>query len=175
MPSNFSARRKQAGEEGDLERAIKIYKRMVKHYPHSNTRPEATFRAAKLTEEKGDLRQGRGIYRGVDGDLSRRRQHFQEAIESQFRIGELYSTGRRKKFSACQSASTMDDAVEMFAAIVRARLTAVIRRGRSSISAGRARNKAPPTWRSTPTNRSWRNSLTIPWRSMPSIRSVTSG
>jgi outer membrane protein assembly factor BamD len=128
-----------AAQRGDLKGAIKIYKRMVKRYPRSNLAPEATFRAAKLTEEKGDLLTAAAIYRGLMETFPQT-QHFQEAIEAQFRIGEIYLNGKKKKILGVPVGSTMDDAVEMFAAIVRSapygRYTA-----RAQYDIGRAREK----------------------------------
>ena len=128
-----------AAQNGDLKRAIKIYKRMVKRYPRSNMAPEATFRAAKLTEQEGDLLKAAAIYRGLMETFPQT-PHFQEAIESQFRIGEIYLNGKKKKILGVPVGSTMDDAVEIFAAIVRSapygRYTA-----RAQYDIGRAREK----------------------------------
>ncbi len=126
----------QAGESG---RAIKIYKKMVKRYPRSDKSPEATFRAAKLTELNGGLLQAAAIYRGLMESYPQT-QHFQEAIESQFRIGEVLLNGKKKKIFGVPIASSLDDAVEIFAAIVRSapygRYTA-----RAQFDIGRAREK----------------------------------
>jgi outer membrane protein assembly factor BamD len=128
-----------AAQNGDSKRAIKIYKRLVKRYPRSNVAPEATFRAAKLTEQEGDLLKAAAIYRGLM-ETYPQTPHFQEAIESQFRIGEIYLNGKKKKILGVPLVSTMDDAVEMFAAIVRSapygRYTA-----RAQFDIGRAREK----------------------------------
>ena len=128
-----------AAQNGDRKKAIKIYKRMVKRYPRSNVAPEATFRAAKLTEEEGDLLKAAAIYRGLMETFPQT-QHFQEAIEAQFRIGEIYLNGKKKKILGVPVGSTLDSAVEIFAAIVRSapygRYTA-----RAQYDIGRAREK----------------------------------
>ena len=163
-----------AQNNGDASRAIKFYKRMVKRYPRSDKAPEATFRAARLMEQRGDLLKAAPVYRGLM-ETYPQTPHFQEAIESQFRIGEILLNGKKRKILGVPVGSTLDEAVEIFAGIVRSapygRYTA-----RAQFDIGRARrSKAHPTSRSTPTNRWWRNSLTTRWRSMPSIRSATSG
>ena len=126
----------QAGERG---RAIKIYKRLVKRYPRSNHSAEATYRAGRLTEAEGDLLKAAGIYRGLMESYPQT-THFQEAIESQFRIGEIYLNGKKKKILGVPVGTTVDDAVEVFAAIVRSapygRYTA-----RAQFDIGRAREK----------------------------------
>ena len=128
-----------AAQNGDRKRAIKIYKHLVKRYPRSNVAPEATFRAAKLTEQEGDLLKAAAIYRGLM-ETYPQTPHFQEAIEAQFRIGEIYLNGKKKKILGVPVGSTLDDAVEIFAAIVRSapygRYTA-----RAQFDIGRAREK----------------------------------
>jgi outer membrane protein assembly factor BamD len=128
-----------AERDGEGGRAIKIYKRLVKRYPHSNHAPEATWRAGKLTEARGDLIHAAAIYRGLMESYPQT-QHFQEAIESQFRIGEIYLNGKKRKILGVPMGSSIDDAVEIFAAIVRSapygRYTA-----RAQFDIGRAREK----------------------------------
>lgn len=133
------AQAETAQNNGERGRAIKIYKRMVKKYPRSNMAPEATFRAGKLTEEQGDFLKAAAIYRGLMENYPQT-QHFQEAIESQFRIGELLLNGKKRKILGVPVGSTLDEAVEIFAAIVRSapygRYTA-----RAQFDIGRAREK----------------------------------
>jgi outer membrane protein assembly factor BamD len=133
------AQAEAAEKNGERKRAIKIYKRMVKRYPRSNMAPEATFRAGKLTEQQGDLLHAAAIYRGLMESYPQT-QHFQEAIESQFRIGEVMLNGKKKKILGVPVGSRLDDAVEIFAAIVRSapygRYTA-----RAQFDIGRAREK----------------------------------
>lgn len=124
---------------GDRGRAIKIYKKLVKKYPRSNHAAESTFLAASLTEETGDLLKAAAIYRGLM-EAYPQSSHFGEAIESQFRIGEVFLNGKRKKILGVPFGSTLDYAVEIFAAIVRSapygRYTA-----RAQFDIGRAREK----------------------------------
>ena len=105
-------------QNGNRKRAIKIYKHLVKRYPRSNVAPEATFRAARLTEEEGNLIRAAAIYRGLMETFPQT-PHFQEAIEAQFRIGEILLNAKKKKILGVPVGSTMDDAAEIFAAIVR--------------------------------------------------------
>ncbi|MEO7723621.1 MAG: outer membrane protein assembly factor BamD [Chthoniobacterales bacterium] len=133
------AQAEAAEQNGDRGQAIKIYKRMVKRYPRSDKAPEATFRSAKLTELQGDLLKAAPIYRGLM-EIYPQTAHFQEAIESQFRIGEILLNGKKRKILGVPVGSTLDEAVEIFAAIVRSapygRYTA-----RAQFDIGRAREK----------------------------------
>lgn len=112
------AKAEAAEKSGELGRAIKIYKKLVKKYPRATVSPEATFRAGRLTEQRGDLLHAAAIYRGLM-ETYPQTQHFQEAIESQFRIGEIYLNGKKRKVLGIPVGSGWDDAIEIFAAIVR--------------------------------------------------------
>ena len=107
-----------AAQNGDLKKAIKIYKHLVKKYPRSNVAPEATFRAAQLTEQRGDLIRAAAIYRGLMETFPQTK-HFQEAIDAQFRIGEILLDQKKRKILGVPVGSTMDEAAEIFAAIIR--------------------------------------------------------
>lgn len=128
-----------AAQNGDRGRAIKTYKRLVKKYPRSNVAPEATWRAGRLTEEEGDLLKAAQIYRSLM-EIYPQTPHFQEAIEAQFRIGEVFLNGKKRKFLGVPLGSSLDEAVEIFAPIVRSapygRYAA-----RAQFSIGRAREK----------------------------------
>jgi outer membrane protein assembly factor BamD len=112
------AKGEEAEKNGNTGRAIKIYKKLVKRYPHATVSPEATFRAARLTEQEGNLLTAGAIYRGLMENYPAS-PHFQEAIESQFRIGEIYLNGKKRKILGVPVSSGIDDAIEIFAGIVR--------------------------------------------------------
>ena len=128
-----------AERNGERGRALKIYKRLVKRHPRSNHAAESTWRCGKLTEAEGDLLKAAAIYRGLMESYPDT-PHFQEAIESQFRIAEIYLNGKKRKILGVPVGSTLDDAVEIFSAIVRSapygRYTA-----RAQFDIGRAREK----------------------------------
>ncbi|HEY2799234.1 MAG TPA: tetratricopeptide repeat protein [Chthoniobacterales bacterium] len=129
----------EAERNGDIGRALKVYRKLVKKYPHSTLAAGSLFRYAKLLEEKGDLIRAARSYRGLM-EYYPDTEHFTEAIESQFRIGELYVNGKKIKLFGIPLATSMDTAVEIFAAIVRSapygRYTA-----RAQFDIGRAREK----------------------------------
>lgn len=130
----------QAAERsGDRGRALKAYRTLVKKHPHSTLAPGALFRYGKLLEEKGDLIKAAVAYRGLM-EAYPQTEHFTEAIEAQFRIGELYVNGKKIKFLGVPLASSMDDAVEIFAAIVRSAPYGPYT-ARAQFDIGRAREK----------------------------------
>lgn len=133
------AQAEAAANNGERGRAIKIYKKLVKKYPRANVSPEATWRAGVLTEQEGDLLKAGAIYRGLM-ETYPQTKHFQEAIEAQFRIGEIFLNGKKRKILGVPVGTALDDAVEIFAGIVRSapwgRYTA-----RAQFNIGRAREK----------------------------------
>jgi outer membrane protein assembly factor BamD len=105
-------------EQKDRNRAIKAYRTLVKKYPRDALAPPAAFRAAVLLEETNDYIKAAEAYRLVVA-LYPASPHFDEAIEAQFRIGEIYLGGKKLKILGIPMAASMDKAVEIFAAIVR--------------------------------------------------------
>ncbi len=130
----------QAAErDGNRGRALKAYKTLVKKYPRSTLAAGALFRYGKLLEANGDLIKAARAYQGLMENYPKT-EHFSEAIESQFRIGEIYVNGKKVKILGIPVAGSMDEAVTIFAAIVRSapygRYTA-----RAQFDIGRAREK----------------------------------
>ncbi len=133
------AKAQAAEKAGNLSRAIKTYRTLIKRHPQSTLASGALFRYSKLLEEKGDLVKAARSYRALM-EYYPKTEHFAEAIEAQFRIGELYVNGKKIKILGLALATSMDTAVEIFAAIVRSapygRYTA-----RAQFDIGRAREK----------------------------------
>lgn len=129
----------QAERDGNTGRALKAYRTLVKKHPGSIHAADALFRYSKVLEQKGDLIKAAQAYRALM-EFYPKTEHFAEAIESQFRIGELYVNGKKVKLFGVKLGTSMDDAVEIFAAIVRSapygRYTA-----RAQFDIGRAREK----------------------------------
>lgn len=129
----------KAEQEGKSSRALKAYRTLVKKHPKSTLASGALFRYAKILEGNGDLIKAARSYRALM-EFYPNTEHFAEAIEAQFRIGELYVNGKKIKLLGMPLGTSMDNAVEIFAAIVRSapygRYTA-----RAQFDIGRAREK----------------------------------
>src|SRR6266516_1231995 len=83
-----------AEKEGNMKRAIKAYKSLVKHHPKDALAAGALFRAAELQEQSHDyLRAAESFRQLVERYPSS--PHFDEAIEGQFRIGEIYLADKK--------------------------------------------------------------------------------
>ncbi|MDQ6625945.1 MAG: outer membrane protein assembly factor BamD [Verrucomicrobiota bacterium] len=107
-----------AENRGDLSRAQKAYRAIVRKYRRDALAAGAAYNFAKITERRGDLLKAAGAYRVVVEEYPRS-PHFDESIEAQFRIGEIYLAGKRTKLLGIPFKPSMDNAIEIFAAIVR--------------------------------------------------------
>ena len=107
-----------AEKEGNTKRAIRAYKSLVKRHPRDKMAAEALYRAAQLQE------QHRQYFAAADsfGQLVEKypaSPHFEEAIEAQFRVGEIYLNGKKLRVLGIPVASALDRAVTIFANVVR--------------------------------------------------------
>jgi outer membrane protein assembly factor BamD len=100
------------------KRAVKAYKTLVRRYPKDALANGALFRAAELMEQLNDLHNAADYYRVVV-ERYPSSPHFEDAIEGQFRIGGAYLAGKKLKLLGIPFATSMDRAVEIFAAIIR--------------------------------------------------------
>src|SRR5438046_6748274 len=107
-----------AEKEGNTKRAIRAYKTLVKRHPKDTLAAGALFRAGELQEQRRDYLQAAQSF----SQLVERypaSPHFDEAIEAQFRIGEIYLAGKKLKILGIPIASSLDRAVTIFANVVR--------------------------------------------------------
>src|SRR6266576_4819823 len=107
-----------AEKEGNPKRAIKAYKTLVKHHPKDSLAPSALYRAAQLQEQLHDYTPAADSFRELVEKYPTS-PYFEDAIEAQFRIGELYLNGKKLKVLGMSIASSLDRAVTIFANVVR--------------------------------------------------------
>jgi outer membrane protein assembly factor BamD len=112
----------QVGQEaekgGDLKRAIRAYKSLVKRHPKDALAPTALYRAAQLQEQTRKYTPAADSYLQLVENYPSS-AHFDEAIEGQFRVGEIYLNGKKLKVLGIPLASALDRAVGIFANVVR--------------------------------------------------------
>src|SRR5881398_339456 len=107
-----------AEKEGNIKRAIKAYKSLVKRHPKDALAPSALFRSAQLQEQVHNYTPAAEAF----SQLVERypgSPHFEPAIEAQFGIGEIYLNGKKLKVLGIPIASALDRAVTIFANVVR--------------------------------------------------------
>src|SRR5437762_1028336 len=107
-----------AEKEGNTKRAIRAYKTLVKRHPKDTLAAGALFRAGELQEQRRDYLQAAQSFSQLVEKYPNS-AHFDEAIEAQFRIGEIYLTGKKLRFLGIPYASSLDRAVTVFANVVR--------------------------------------------------------
>src|SRR6266576_2151578 len=107
-----------AEKEGDTKRAIKAYKSLVKRHPKDALAAGALFRAAELQEQRHDYLRAAESFRQLVEKYPGN-PNFDEAIEAQFRIGEIYLTGKKLRILGIPVANSLEHAVTIFASVVR--------------------------------------------------------
>src|SRR6476619_4163769 len=107
-----------AAKENNLKRAIRAYKTLVKRHPKDALAPTALFRAAQLQEQTHQYTTAADAYLQLVERYSSS-AHFDDAIEGQFRVGEIYLNGKKLKMLGIPIASALDRAVTIFANAVR--------------------------------------------------------
>jgi outer membrane protein assembly factor BamD len=107
-----------AEKDGNLARAIRAYRALVKRHPKDALAAGSLYRMAELLEQEQKYIQAAEAFRTlVERYPSSPR--FDEAIEAQFRIGEIYLAGKKVRFLGVPVGNTLDKAVVIFAAVVR--------------------------------------------------------
>src|SRR5438445_2694901 len=107
-----------AEKEGNPKRALRAYKSLIKHHPKDSLAPSALYRAAQLQEQLHDYTPAADSFRELVEKYPTS-PYFDDAIEAQFRIGELYLNGKKLKVLGMSIASSLDRAVTIFANVVR--------------------------------------------------------
>ena len=129
----------EAEKKGDLKRAIKAYKSLVRRHPRDALAPGSVYRAGELMEQTHQYLAAAETYRTLVLAYPSS-PRFNEAIEAQFRIGEIYLNGKKQKFLGLSVGNPLDHAVDIFAAVIRTapygKYTA-----RAQYDIGRAREK----------------------------------
>ena len=97
----------KAEKENNLSRAIRAYRTLVKKHLRDALAPIAAFRAAQLLEDTHEYLKAAEAY-AVVVEIFPGSPHFEEAIEAQFRIGQIYLEGKRLKFLGIPMATSME-------------------------------------------------------------------
>src|SRR6266480_511843 len=108
----------KAEQDGDKKRAIRAYRSLVKRHPKDALAPSALYRAAQLQEQTRQYTPAADSYLQLV-ERYPSSPHFDDAIEGQFRVGEIYLNGKKLKVLGIPVASALDRAVTIFANVVR--------------------------------------------------------
>jgi len=108
----------EAEKRGDLRGAIKAYRAIFRKHNHDALAPGAVYRTAELYEKLHKYTDAAEAYRYVVEKFAGS-PHFEDAIEGQFRIGEMYLNGQKVKILGISLSNSLEKSVEIFAAIIR--------------------------------------------------------
>ena len=129
----------EAEKNGNIGRAIKAYRTLVKRHPRDTLAPGSLYRMAQLQEQSRQPIKAAQSYI-VLVEKFPKSERFDESIEALFRIGEVYLTGRKVKIFGIPLKASTVEAANIFSAIIRTapygKYTA-----RATFDLGRAREK----------------------------------
>ncbi len=129
----------EAEKNGNIGRAIKAYRTLVRRHPKDTLAPGSLYRLAQLQEQSRQYLKAAQNY-NILAEKFPKSERFDESIEALFRIGEMYLAGRKVKILGIPFKASMDEAANIFTAIVRiapyGKYTA-----RATFDLGRAREK----------------------------------
>ena len=132
-------RGQEAERRNDFGTAIKAYRTIVKKYSGDALAPGACYRLGQLQEQLHKYYQAAQAYAIVCNKYPKS-EHFEDAMESMFRIGESYLAGQKTKLLGITIKSGTDQAAEIFTLIIQVapygKYTA-----RAQFDLGRAREK----------------------------------
>src|SRR5207249_9838104 len=94
------------------------YKRIAKRQPTDTLAAGTFIRAAALQEQSQDYTRAAESFPKLVAKYPGS-THFDEAIEGQFRIGEVYLAGKKLRVLGIPVASSLERAVAIFASVVR--------------------------------------------------------
>jgi len=108
----------EAEKQGNYHKAIKAYRAIVRKHGRDAIAPGAAYRAAELYEQLKDYSGAADSYRYLV-ERYPTNPHFEDAIEGQFRIGEMFLNGKKVKMLGLSWGNSIEKAVEIFASIIR--------------------------------------------------------
>ncbi len=108
----------QLYKEKDLDEAADQFKHLLKKYPGSRIAPEAQYRLGVIQEEKGDYLKAFGAYKTLVESYPQS-ERVNEVIEREFRIGNLFLSGKKAKLMGMEILPSLSKAVEIFQHIVK--------------------------------------------------------
>src|SRR5256885_241639 len=132
-------RAQEAERRGNLGAAMKAYRTIVKKHPRDTLAAGSCYRLGQLLEQTHKYLLAAQSY-AVLCEKYPKSEHFEDSVESMFRIGETYLMGTKTKILGLTVKTGMDEAANIFSMIIRTapygKYTA-----RAEFDLGRAREK----------------------------------
>ncbi len=102
---------------GDAEKALALYKSLVKEHPFSQKAGEAQFQVARLLLQRGD---DNGSFKAYTYLLKKYPDtpHFEEAVAEQIKIANAYLQGKKVKLFGVPAFTVVERAEDMYGTIL---------------------------------------------------------
>jgi outer membrane protein assembly factor BamD len=104
--------------QGQRDDALKAYKSLLRRWPLSFFAPEAQFRTGKIMEDSGDFYNAFQAFQKMVTKYPSS-NFFEEALEEQYRIANLYLAGEPQRIWKIPIGPSMDRTVEMYERIIK--------------------------------------------------------
>lgn len=109
---------KDLEKKGDLQNAYKAYRGLVRRWPLSFSAPEAQFKIASLEEAKGEFWQAYKSYQKMIEKYPSS-TFFDQALERQFAIGNLYLAGEPARLWKIPLGPSMEKTIEIYESVIK--------------------------------------------------------
>ncbi|MBI4970899.1 MAG: outer membrane protein assembly factor BamD [Candidatus Omnitrophica bacterium] len=101
----------------NFKRAEDEFKNLTKRFPKSDAAAEALFYLGQIHEERGEYFKAFKDYQKIISDYPQT-QRVDEVVERQFRIGDMFLTGKKEKLLGLAVKPSLTHAIEIFQKIV---------------------------------------------------------
>ncbi|MBI3313199.1 MAG: outer membrane protein assembly factor BamD [Candidatus Omnitrophica bacterium] len=108
----------QLYKEKSLDEAFDQFRDLIKKHPASKMAPEAQYRIGIIFEEKSDYKKAFQAYKTIVESYPQS-DRVNEVIEREFRIGNLFFSGKKAKLMGLEILPSLPRAVEVFQHIVK--------------------------------------------------------
>jgi outer membrane assembly lipoprotein YfiO len=104
--------------EKNLDEASDKFKEILEKYPQSRVAPEALYRLGLIQEETGDYLKAFKTYKKLVESYPQS-ERFNEVIEREFRIGNVFLSGKKAKIAGFEILASLPRAVDVFQHVVK--------------------------------------------------------
>ena len=104
-------------EEKNFKAALREFKKLIKHYPLSKEAPKAQYHIGRILEDRDNPYEAFKAYQKVI-DLYPYTEFVEEVIEREYKIGEMFFSGKRIKVLGVLKMPAKDKAIEIFKTVI---------------------------------------------------------
>jgi len=105
-------------EEGDYDRALDEFNKLIKHYPNSRWAAEGQYHRGLVLEKQGDVGKAAEAFRTLI-DRYPYSDRLNDAVEHEFELAEAMLEGKKTRFLGMEIIPAQDTAADLYRHIVR--------------------------------------------------------